>query len=435
MRFFDSTVAILATQILGLVSVFFLNLLISRHFGEAGKGYVSLIVYLAEVIYAVSNLALGFTGQYFVSKRLATPRRLFSNFIVFSLGAGIIAVGLFILTHSWWRSLLQNLDLMHLAPALVLVLLMLIYEPCCQLLIAVGKIGKRSAVVLTQNYLILALLAILVSFATITPEQAVWLYPATYGVAILLLLYFTVRESGAPSQPSLQLFKETMNYGGWIYAANLLAYLVARADFFMLSALGSLEAAGVYSVATGLTSPLLMVSLAVQTVFYPKTSSESDADAAVTTPFYYRQALIVLLAGSLGLAIFARPVLGWYGPGFVTGLFPMLILLGSAIIRGLNGILTLHILGRGKSFIKSLTMFSSLVVAVCLDYLLIPKYSMIGAALALTIAVLLENLILTVLYKKLVNGKISNLYRFEKRDFTVSFREGISLLKRIRPAN
>ena len=204
LRFFDSTVAILATQILGLVSVFFLNLLISRHFGEAGKGYVSLIVYLAEVIYAVSNLALGFTGQYFVSKRLATPRRLFSNFIVFSLGTGIIAVGLFILTHSWWRSLLQNLDLMHLAPALVLVLLMLIYEPCCQLLIAVGKIGKRSAVVLTQNYLILALLAILVSFATITPEQAVWLYPATYGVAILLLLYFTVRESGAPSQPSLQ---------------------------------------------------------------------------------------------------------------------------------------------------------------------------------------------------------------------------------------
>ena len=435
MRFFDSTVAILATQILGLVSVFFLNLLISRHFGEAGKGYVSLIVYLAEVIYAVSNLALGFTGQYFVSKRLATPRRLFSNFIVFSLGAGIIAVGLFILTHSWWRSLLQNLDLMHLAPALVLVLLMLIYEPCCQLLIAVGKIGKRSAVVLTQNYLILALLAILVSFATITPEQAVWLYPATYGVAILLLLYFTVRESGAPNQPSLQLFKETMNYGGWIYAANLLAYLVARADFFMLSALGSLEAAGVYSVATGLTSPLLMVSLAVQTVFYPKTSSESDADAAVTTPFYYRQALIVLLAGSLGLAIFARPVLGWYGPGFVTGLFPMLILLGSAIIRGLNGILTLHILGRGKSFIKSLTMFSSLVVAVCLNYLLIPKYSMIGAALALTIAVLIENVILTVLYKRLVNGKISDLYRFEKKDFTVSLKEGISLLKRIRPTN
>lgn len=435
MRFFDSTVAILATQILGLVSIFFLNLLISRHFGEAGKGYVSLIVYLAEVIYAVSNLALGFTGQYFVSKRLATPRRLFSNFIVFSLGAGIIAVGLFILTHSWWRSLLQNLDLAHLAPALVLVLLMLIYEPCCQLLIAVGKIGKRSAVVLTQNYLILALLAILVSFATITPEQAVWLYPATYGVAILLLLYFTVRESGAPNQPSLQLFKETMNYGAWIYAANLLAYLVARADFFMLSALGSLEAAGVYSVATGLTSPLLMVSLAVQTVFYPKTSSESDADAAVTTPFYYRQALIVLLAGSLGLAISARPVLGWYGPGFVTGLVPMLILLASAIIRGLNGILTLHILGRGKSFIKSLTMFSSLIVAVSLNYLLIPKYSMIGAALALTIAVLLENLILTVLYKKLVNGKISDLYRFEKKDFTVSLREGISLLKRIRPAN
>ncbi|MGB5106329.1 MAG: oligosaccharide flippase family protein [Candidatus Zixiibacteriota bacterium] len=431
-RFFDSTVAILATQFFCLLAIFFLNLLISRHFGEAGKGYVSLVVYLAEVLFSIANLSLGFTAQYFVSKRLATPRRLFSNFVVFSLGAGILVVAVFVLTHSWWQPYLQNLELHQLLPALVLVLILLIYEPSCQLLIAMGRIGKRSAVLLTQNYLILALLVVLLLLGTNQPLQVVWLHPLSYGIAAVLLIYFVVRQSGPPNQPSLNLFKETMKYGSWIYVANLLSFLVGRADFFMLTALGSLEAAGVYSVAAGLTSPLLMVSLAVHTVFYPKTSSESDADAAITTPFYYRQAIIVLITGALGLAICARPVLGWYGEGFIAGLAPMFILLVAAIIRGLNGILTLHILGRGKSYIKSLTMFCSLIVAVGVNYLLIPKFGMIGAALGLTSAVFLENIILTALYRVLVNGRIGQLYRFNKNDLTASFREGIALLKRMR---
>ena len=431
LRFFESTIAIIATQILGLVSVFFLNLLIARNFGEAGKGYISLLIYLAEILYAFSNLALGFTGQYFISKGLAPPRKLFSNVFVYSLSAGILVVGFFALTHSFWSGYLQDLSLKELLPALLVALLLLIYEPCSQMLIALGKIGKRSAVVLSQNYLMLFSLMILVWATTCQVQQAAWLYVATYGVGALLAVVFLTREVGAPNQPSAEVFKSSMKYGGWIFAANFIGLLYARVDFFMLSALGSIEAAGVYSVAIGLTAPLMMVSLAVNTIFYPKTSSETDADAAVTTPFYYRQALLVQLAGSIGLAIFARPVLSWYGAGFVDGFIPMLILLIAAIGRGLNGILTLHILGRGKSFTKSLAMFSALCVAILLNYFLIPRYGMIGAAIASSIAVVTENLILTYLYQNLVHGRAADLYRFEKRDFTATIREAANFVGRL----
>ncbi len=432
MRFFDSTIAILATQILGLISVFFVNLLISRHFGEAGKGYVSLIVYLAEVLFSISNLALGFTAQYYVSKGLAAPRRLYSNIVLFSISAGIVVVALFVLTHSWWRGFLQNLDLSQLLPSLILVFALLIFEPACQLLIAIGRIGKRSAVILSQNYLLLGALIVLLVVTIPHPQHVAWLYVATCFAAVLVAILVLKQDIGLPTSPSFSLFKATMKYGGWIYAANLFGYLYARTDFFVLSALGSIEAAGVYSVASGLTSPLFMLAMAVHTVFYPKTSSESDDDAAVTTPFYYRQALLVQSACALGLAVLARPVLGWYGPGFVSGLVPMLILLLAVIGRGLNGILILHILGRGKAYTKSLAVIGALVVAIVLCYLLIPRYGMTGAATATAVAVFTENIILTFLYRKLVHGRISDLYRFEKRDFTVSFKEGMSLLKRLR---
>lgn len=431
MRFFDSTIAILATQIFGLVSVFFLNLLIARNFGEAGKGYISLLIYLAELLYALSNLALGFTGQYFIGKRLAPPRQLFSNAVLFSLGTGLIAISLFAMSHSFWRGYLQDLGLVELMPALFITLLLLVYEPCNQMLIALGRIGKRSTVVLSQNYLVLGTMMVLVWATSGQIQQAAWLYVGAYAVGVLLTVTYMTREVGAPNQPSVAVFKSTMRYGGWIFAANFIGLLYSRVDFFMISAFATIESAGVYSVAIGLTAPLMMISLAVQTVFYPKTSSETDADAAVTTPFYYRQALLVQIAGAVGLAVFARPVLGWYGPGFVSGFVPMLILLFAAVGRGLNGILTLHILGRGKSVTKSVAMFGALCVAVALNYLLIPHYGMVGAAIATAFAVLTENLILSVLYQKLVHGKVADLYRFEKRDFTAGIREALNFLGRI----
>ncbi len=431
MRFFDSTIAILATQIFGLVSVFFLNLLIARNFGEAGKGYISLLIYLAELLYAISNLALGFTSQYFIGKRLAPPRQLFSNVFVYSLGTGLIIVTLFALTHSFWAGYLQNLGLVQLLPAMCIALLLLVYEPCNQMLIALGRIGKRSAVVLSQNYLVLGSMMVLVWATSYQVQQAAWLYVVAYIIGVFLSVSFMTRAAGSPNQPSAAVFKATMRYGGWIFVANFIGLLYSRVDFFMISALASIESAGVYSVAIGLTAPLTMISLAVQTVFYPKTSSESDADAAVTTPFYYRQALLVQIAGAVGLAIFARPVLGWYGPGFVSGFAPMLILLIAAIGRGVNGILTLHILGRGKSITKSVAMLGALCVAVALNYTLIPNYGMIGAAIATAIAVLTENLILLILYIGLVNGKVADLFRFEKRDFTATFREALNFVRRM----
>lgn len=430
-RFFDSTIAILSTQILGLISVFFVNLLISRHFGEAGKGYVSLLIFLAEVLYAISNLALGFSGQYFAGKKLAPPRKLYSNFVVFSLGSGLLAVALFALTHSWWRGYLQSLELRQLAPALLIAVALMLYEPCTQLLIAIGRIGKRNAVVLTQNYLLLGALAVGIALGVTESREVIWMYAGSYCVAVILVLVVTTRELGTPNQPSLSLFKSTMKYGGWIHAANLFGYLYGRIDFFMLTALTRIETAGVYSVATGLTSPLLMLAIAVHTVFYPKTSSESDAAAAITTPFYYRQALLVQTAGAIALAIFARPVLSWYGPGFVIGLPAMLILLVAAIVRGMSGILALHILGRGKSYTKALAVLCSLATATVLNLFLIPRFEMIGAALATTCAALTEHLILMYLYHSLVGGEVSDLFRFKRSDLTVSVKEGISLLKRL----
>ena len=105
---------------------------------------------------------------------------------------------------------------------------------------------------------------------------------------------------------------------------------------------------GVYSVAAGLTMPLIIVPYAVQTVFFPRASAQSDEDANRSTPFYFRQLVLVMTSLAIVAALLSHPVLLLFGGSFVAGQVPMLILLVATILRGTGGILSVHVLGRGR---------------------------------------------------------------------------------------
>ena len=74
MRFFDSTVALLASQILSLLAAFAINLAISRTLGDTGKGLVTMLVYVPSVLFSISHLGMGAAMQYFVSRNDGSPR-------------------------------------------------------------------------------------------------------------------------------------------------------------------------------------------------------------------------------------------------------------------------------------------------------------------------------------------------------------------------
>lgn len=357
-RFFDSAVNVLATQITALVTVFLINLLISRTLGEEGKGLVALCLYIPEVLFGLSNLALGISTQYFVSRREGDPRVYLGNLFFFPLLSGGLLLLTFLLTYRFWQPQLQNLSLHTFLPGLLLLPLFLISEPLYQLLIALGRVTLRNLAVLVQSILTLAIVAFLLVLGWKAP-QVMWGYVAAWGVSTVVILTFAIRSvQGPPRFPSLSLFVRTMRYGIWMFLGNVVVMLFTRVDFFFLAAIRGVADAGVYSIALGMTTPILIVSHSVQTIFYPKISSLTDNDATLTTTFYYRQMIIVSLLLAGGLALFARPVLGLFGAGFVRGHYPMLILLLAAVLKGINAILMNHILGRGESLGETIRRFT-----------------------------------------------------------------------------
>ncbi len=432
MRFFDSTIAILLTQAIGLVAVFLVNLIISRVFGTEGKGAIALLMNTAEVLYAVANLALGTSAQYFVSKRLFESRRLSGNFFFYPLLLLAVIVAGGVLSWLLWPTLIPGTILAIAAPAVIVAVGMLCYEPVTQLLIAVRRLGLRSIAVFVMNGLLLVCAAGAALLASDSINVLVWCYAGCFATTAATCLTLVTIATGRPRRPSWSIFRQTMNYGGWIYVANLVAHFAIRLDFFMVTALAGIAAGGIYSVAMGLTSPLGILMGAIVGAFYPHTSGESDEQSLRTTPLVYRQVLMLLVSLSLVVGALSRPVLSLFGPDFVTGQSAMLLLLLAAIFRGVSNILLSHLLGRGFPAIKTLSTAISLVLVALFCPILVPTLGMVGGALSAAMAYFLETVLLHTLYVRKGGGNLAELFRFRRDDVAAILRESRRYLNEAR---
>ncbi len=431
MRFLDSTVIVLATQAFGLAVVFVANLIISRVYGPTGKGALALMIAMAELVYALSHLAQGFTAQYFIGKNLAAPRRLVGNFLFYPLILGAALIALFALTYPVWHQWAESISAATILPAAALALILLVYEPICQTLIGAGKMIERAAVVMSQNVVIIVFVAV-AALAVLSLSSLTWFYVISYAIAASIGVWLSRKHFGAPARPDWTLFKETMRYGGWIYVSNILATFITRIDFFILTAVAGIGAGGIYSVASGLTLPLVTLATSINTVFYPKTSAELDDTAATTTAFYFRQALIAQVPLLLLIAALGYPALWLYGPSFTAGYAPMLILMFAAALRSQNGILMLYILGRGHARVRPLVFILTSAVTAAVAYTLVEEWKLIGVASGAIIGALVENFVLRALFRRYSGDTALRLYRISVADAQIMRDSLLDFMKRAR---
>jgi O-antigen/teichoic acid export membrane protein len=157
----------------------------------------------------------------------------------------------------------------------------------------------------------------------------------------------------------------------------------------------------------------------VQAVMLPKTAAFSDADANRTTPVYFRQVTIVMLAIGLLMVIFSKPLLAIFGPEFVRGQTALILLLIGVVFAGQNALLTTHIMGRGRPQFVAIATAISLPLTVMLSLWLIPTLGLMGAAIA-TVAPRGAITLLSIWYfGSITGGEVAELWRFRRSDLKV----------------
>jgi O-antigen/teichoic acid export membrane protein len=156
-------------------------------------------------------------------------------------------------------------------------------------------------------------------------------------------------------------------------------------------AAGGIQATGVYSVATSLAELLLFVPLAIRLSLFPIISAGTTADANRLTPAACRHTL--LLTSILALILVTAGPLAihrLYGEVYAGAIIPLLLLLPGIILLSQSMIIFSDLSGRGKPGVAVVSTLLSLMLTIILDFVLIPKYGITGAALASSCAYMIN---------------------------------------------
>ena len=229
------------------------------------------------------------------------------------------------------------------------------------------------------------------------------LMTALVGADILVVLGIAIRLAKRGyrhgwGKPDLRLGREICGYGIRGQVGGMLSLINLRLDVAILGALVGPGTLGIYAVASKYAEMLRLPGLAVTYVLYPRLAARDRKDAAKAVAALLPRALALTALAALPLAA-AVPLLPYvYGPAFAAAMVPAYILLFGLIGEGAAGLVSAYLYAVGRPGANSLALGVSVVVTIVLDITLIPRYHVVGAAVASAVAYLTSSAALVACY-------------------------------------
>jgi O-antigen/teichoic acid export membrane protein len=176
---------------------------------------------------------------------------------------------------------------------------------------------------------------------------------------------------------------------GFILISTFLT-LDFQLDAFLISLFLSETDIGWYGAAQTIVLGFWMMATAFRTTLYPL-MARAHQETPEKLPLIYRRAhqylLLIALPIAVGITLLARPIINLiYGPGFDTAIPALQIMIWAVVFAFINVPNARLVLVRNRQQQAGWMTGISLVINVVLNLLLIPRYGIIGAAVARTTA-------------------------------------------------
>ena len=370
--------------VLGVVNA----VLLARMFGPEGKGMFALLTVVPMLTVQGLSLGIGLANAYFVGQRKATPRQLAENGLVFALGMGAAALSIYLVARNWLNNLLfTGID--PAWPALVMAALPLLFlwYVFNHLSLALNQIIDFNLpnVLRPAAFLVgLVVLWWLLDHAFSSAVLAWWLAVGLMAGTSVYLVYKRVRF-GIGFHP--RIIRESLKFGLKGYAGSIMQLLYLRVDYVLLNLfLGSTDV-GFYSIAVLMAEMLWFFPNTIAVVLLPQVAHAGPEEADRLTLQLCRNTLLLsTLAGGL-VALLARPLIDLaFTPAFRPALGPLWLLLPGIAISSMGKILASYLVGRGQPLLSTSAAAVTLVSNLGLNFWLIPRWGVAGAALASTVS-------------------------------------------------
>lgn len=397
---------------------FAISSLLAKALGPELNGLYSLGILLPITAYAIGSMGMAPATVYFLGAKKYSDRVVVSSNLLVSLIASIAIIAFCLAARDLKGTVFPGLSDVALLIGVVAIVPYLLFSN----LLSVFQ-GKQSFKI--YGFLSLApQVSILVGAIILTRLGGDILVNAliSWGFGYLvscLALIFLLRKSISFKNiwGRRDVQKDLIKYGLVSHLSNLVAFLNYRLDVYLLGSLAGASAVGVYAVSVPITEAAWAVSNAVSVVIFPYISSRQNLKPQNPTPRICRIVLAFTLVVAAIIAFFSHYIiLSLYGTAYLGAVDVLLILLPGVVLWGGARVLCNDFAGRGRPDINFVVTFLALIVNTVSNFIFIPDYGYIGAAIASCVSYSFFSACIVIVYAKLFSVRFSDLMIIKLHD-------------------
>ena len=212
---------------------------------------------------------------------------------------------------------------------------------------------------------------------------------------------------------------------------NLVGLMNYRVDLFLVEHFLGLTPTGVYSIAIMVAELLWLLSSAVTQASYARIGNPDRTVAARFVVRIVHANFVVLLIISPFLYLGARFILPWLlGPGYADAPLLLALLLPGVMSYGAASPLSAYFTNHaGRPQVPAIVAGLSLIINVLLCVVLIPRYGVMGGAIATTVSYLLSVLVMLLLFARHAGIGAGVLARLDLRDVRQAVSTSLAMLR------
>ncbi|NVO03800.1 MAG: polysaccharide biosynthesis C-terminal domain-containing protein [Bacteroidetes bacterium] len=382
----------LLTAIINLLIV----IVISQFIGAAGKGEQGILITTIALILIFSNIVGGASLVYLTPR--IHPKKLIGPAYIWTAFVSII-----------FYFILANLNIVESKYAIHIALLSAINSFASinsSILIGKEKITTNNFINLLQTLLIIVFLIVFFYFLNQRNVLSyIWSLYLAFSISFITSFILIFRFLISKQEVIIGYFhviKELFKYGILNQLAHIAQLLSFRFSYYVLNYYSGTSEVGVYSNGVSLVESIWMVSGSIALVQYSKIANTDDIKYSqrLTTGLIKISLLsasiimipMLILPSEFFSFIFGKE----FGPinQVMWSLAPGVLFFNFALVLGH------YFSGTGKYYVNTIASVIGLVITIGLSFILIPKYSIIGAGITSSISYIFTSIFVIFFFCK-----------------------------------
>lgn len=424
-----------SAQILNFAVAFISSIILARMLGPTGVGLYALVVLIPGTLVLFGTLGIEAATVYFIGSKRHDTLIIIGNSLSTAIFLGIFLMGLFwgifhlAPVQQFVHERGVNLSYIWLVVFTVPLSLLLSFFSC--VLLGKEEIGQYNKVSVTQNlFQFIAVIILVVLFHQgLSGALRAYVVGVISATVLVIMLVRTLGKINFSFNP--KLFKDSLRYGLKAYVGNMTQFLNYRLDVYLVAFFLTPAAVGFYGIAYGIAERLWIIPGAIATILFPRISSlENSFERNQLTSRLARHTFLMVLILSLLLGLLARLLIGlFFGSAFLPSVLPLLILLPGVVALGGAKTLTADLAGRGRPEIGTVAALISLVANVFLNFFLIPRWGISGAAFSSTVSYIINTVVVMIGFTLITKVPWLEVLVLKKSDI----QDYVQLFKKIKP--